>query len=361
MGNMDLGGAGLARGDSVLARVVVDLGLATPEDVQAAAGALTKLHAKGDRAKDLLDVLTDTGKISTRYASTVRKAMRRSEAAGAASATRPAERASEPESPPSPRAPVKRQPARGGGPAVPGRTAEAVYGKAPKGEGFGVRSKKDIASAWAAHREGKGPEPSKPAPPPAQPEKPAAEPPEVRPGPVMYGGGTRQERSKPKPKPKPTAPGWRRRLRSTGVTSEIDVESLRRELGIEKSKSGPKKEAAPAPADPEKTKEVALRAFVRRIVRSRLHQQCLDTVLRRRLTTMTPGQLASSVGCREREAKRVLEDWRSGGIVRRTELEPYTLSLPKADMAAVREFMVLWDDHEWHQKLLRWILEEEGR
>jgi len=171
----------------------------------------------------------------------------------------------------------------------------------------------------------------------------------------------KQRRGQPKGPPKKRYKKKRRKFAASGATQSINVDDLRAELGIESKASGP--EAAETISD-EKRKSIELQAFVRRAVRSMLHQQCLDVVLKKRLTTLTPSRLAEESACRERDAKRVLDDWKSAGIML---LEPdamdseYKFAPAKADLATVREFMVAWNDAEWHNKLLGWIIEEEHK
>ncbi|GAF78544.1 unnamed protein product [marine sediment metagenome] len=275
----------------------------------------------------------------------------------------------------------------------------AIYKRAPKGEGFSVRSKTDIASAWAAHRKGEGaPEPKQPmaearAKPedrlaqligPVGPETAAeGEPPPQR---APVNPLERLMRSKPggraKPPPRsaqPSGPGRgrggvvkqsaeerkpfapaKRRFSPSGVTQSIDVDELRAELGIGSKPQGEEK-ATPSQA---KQKAVALQAFIKRIIRTTLHQQCLEIVLRRRLTLLTPSRLAQEAACRDKEARRVLGDWKSGGLIvpRGEEYgEPeYDFSPSRSDLATIKDYMTLWENPEWHNKLLGWIIQEEG-
>ncbi|MHC4504803.1 MAG: hypothetical protein ACYTFI_15970 [Planctomycetota bacterium] len=278
---------------------------------------------------------------------------------------------------------------------------EAMYKRAPKGEGFSVRSKTDIASAWAAHRKGEAaPQPKQPmAEARAGPENRLAdligridsetaaedEPPPKR-APVnplerlmrsKTGGGTKPPpRSggpdapargrggvvkQPGEERKPFAPA-KRRFASSGMTQSIDVDDLRAELGIG-SKPQEEQEAAPSQA---KQKAVALQAFIKRIIRTTLHQQCLEIVLRRRMTLLSPFRLARQAACRDKEARRVLMDWKSGGlIVPRDEEDDYgepeyDFTPSRADLATIKDYMTLWNNPEWHNKLLGWIIQEEG-
>ncbi len=171
----------------------------------------------------------------------------------------------------------------------------------------------------------------------------------------------KQRRGQPKGPPKNRYKKKRREFAASGATQSINVDDLRAELGIEsKAKDA---QAAEALSE-EKRKSIELQAFIKRAIRSMLHQQCLDVVLKKRLMVLTPSRLAEESACRERDAKRVLDDWKSAGIML---LEPdamnpeYKFAPTKADLATVREFMVAWNDTEWHNKLLGWIIEEEHR
>ena len=153
-----------------------------------------------------------------------------------------------------------------------------------------------------------------------------------------------------------------KRKGSTGITDSIDLNALKEELGIEGGRSSGAKHPEAVPSDPQQ-KDIALRAFIERVVPSRLHQQCLETLLRKRLGTVSAARLKQECGCREREAKRVLETWRSAGIVRQGsdeyEILQYQFTPSKADLALIREFMVMWEGPQTHNRLLGWILEHE--
>ena len=158
---------------------------------------------------------------------------------------------------------------------------------------------------------------------------------------------------------KPFVPA-KRRFAPSGVTQSINVDDLRAELGIG-SKPKEEQEASPSQA---KQKAVALQAFIKRIIRTTLHQQCLEIVLRRRMTLLTPFKLAQEAACRDKEARRVLMDWKSGGLIvpRGEEYgEPeYDFTPSRSDLATIKDYMTLWNNPEWHNKLLGWIIQEEG-
>jgi hypothetical protein len=218
-----------------------------------------------------------------------------------------------------------------------------------------LRSKSEVAAAWAAHRKARGEE-GRPAG--ARAEKPEA----PSPPPATPAGETPQRQSH-RPQPGTRRVQRRQRFKSSGVTQQIDVSALKAELGL--GSTGEKDAARPAAAAPaeavppdEKRKEVALRAFIKRVVPSPAHQRCLDATVRRHLTLVTPRRLAEGTGLREREARRVLDDWRAAGLARATDEEGYQFEFrpSRADLALVREFMVLWADPDWHNRLLGWIL-----
>ena len=104
-----------------------------------------------------------------------------------------------------------------------------------------------------------------------------------------------------------------------------------------------------------------MRAFIRRVVPSRLHHQLLTVAISQRLATVTPDRLAEAAGVRERDAKSVLESWKAAGIFRQDDpMDPYQMAPSRADLAQMKEFLLLWNKADWHKKLLAWILEEEG-
>ena len=485
--DVDLSNRGLTREDQILARVVLDLGLAKVKDIE---GAVSRVGANGG---PLARVLQETGCLNARFLTAVEKVVKsRLTTTKASGAKRPSTRASvrRPTSSRSftqvaggaekkqvlPNLAMPLQPAQASPPAQPpiqaqpaARTppvehragldddghlvAAAFYKDAPKGSSFGARSKEDVASAWAKVRDQSGRD-GPAGTPAAGPQAPAARP---QPGPQSGTGGAGRELPGPQsgtggagrelpgpqsgaggagrelPGPRsgaggagrelpgpqsgtggagrelpgpqsgagaapveqapgpggpaqrgpfgrrtqPGAPGQRnvqkkgfkrsRHFASSGVTQSIDVGALKAELGIKEggksSGAGDAQVGEAVPKDP-RMKEIALRAFVQRIVPSRLHQQCLDRVLRRRLGTMSAAQLSQECGCKERDAKRVLDTWRSGGIVRQSgdelDFQPqYQFAPSKADLALTREFMIMWSDARWHSKALGWILEVE--
>jgi hypothetical protein len=170
----------------------------------------------------------------------------------------------------------------------------------------------------------------------------------------------KQRRGQPKGAPKKRYKK-RRKFAASGATQSINVDDLRAELGIE-SKAKPS--GAGQLSGEDKRKSIELQAFVKLAVRSMLHQQCLDMVLKRRLMNVTVARLAEEASCRERDAQTVLDDWKMAGImlVEPDAIDPeYKFSPAKADLATIREFMVAWNDADWHNKLLGWIIEEEHK
>jgi hypothetical protein len=171
-------------------------------------------------------------------------------------------------------------------------------------------------------------------------------------------GGLAREAEGPK-----RATQRRERFAASGVTQSIDVSALKAELGIEAAKREPEPRPAaePVPTDAGQ-RDIALKAFIRRLIPSQLHQRCLDVTLRRHLTVVTPGKLAQAAGCRDREARGVLETWRSGGLVRQADQDvmQYQFAPSKADLALIREFLIMWNDPEEHKTALGWIIEAEA-
>jgi hypothetical protein len=444
---------GLSQEEEILARVVIDLGLAKAKDVVRAIDVVSRTRAAGGSVS-LAENMQESGCLNPRFASAVQKAVRtRMAAAGpkaasggkrdpmhsARTAPPPPAARSAPPPPPAPPAPAPpaEEPAapRGLNPTGPKMAPSresltddepdlaslipgaSVYARAPKGEGFSVRSKTAVASAWAQHRKGAGAgsaeakdrEPQQPeagAPPPggpaARPSSPKSDlaslvdpgaasealpapPPGVGrvPQPMGFGSdgirervtpgrGARKAAKKAVQKKKRRKGYKRQRFTSSGVTQQIDVGALRSELGLGggkataapsegESKPGPEPEAFPKG---EKRKAAALQAFVKRVVPGRAYQQCLDVIIRRRLTATSPGRLAEEARCREREARRVLEHWPAEGLVRKGQdaydLMQYQFAPNKADLDLIRNFMYLWNDAPWHQRLLTWMIEQEG-
>lgn len=400
-GELNFGGMGLGREDEIFARIVVDLGLAKSGDVMKAVNLVGSSKLAG-KTKSLAEALQELGSLHPRFVSVVMKAVnaqlskvpgqKSAKATGdAGAATRRAAR--EPPRPARGEEELQKEPSGGG--AAPGQApgievpSAATYKQAPKGEGFSRRSKTEVASAWAAHRKGQGaPAPEEAPAPPPQPGPARANPLAALVGPrkpekadvpprqpVTLGIGIspgalekpRKKQKKPQKAGEDVQPPKRlykrQKYRSTGATQHIDVSALREELGIDsRAKSGAASRADAGPAD-EKQKEVAMRAFIRRAIRSTLHQQCLDIVLRRRLTVVSAARLAEEATCREKNARRVLEDWKEAGLMVQESTGydlQYRFSPGRADLATVREFMILWNESEWHNRLLGWIIEEES-
>jgi hypothetical protein len=421
----DPSGRGLSREDEMLARVVMDLGIAKASAIESAIDRVSQARTRGESA-GLSQVLRDSGCLHPRFATVVERVVKTRlglpDTQAAASAQPSAPRTAPPAAAAKPPAAVRSapSPAKPSAPQAPspeehpGESApnNAVYGQARRGQGFSVRSRKDIASAWAAFKGGPGDTPSSvpaagaagvshreaapagtppaehtarpsplagaPSKPPAEPEKPLfpvrARPkdrPEARDGgeverlvPPTSGLGKQQPLQPAKQAYRPRR--GREDGHGSGVTESIDIDSLREELGITgKARSAQdaseSEEVAVIPVD-ERQKEIALKAFVKRIVPSMNHQHALDVVLRKRLTTISPMRLSEELGCKEREARRVLEDWRQGGIARQedSEIFQYLIVPSKADLALIREFLTLWNETAWHQKMLGWII-EQGR
>jgi len=171
----------------------------------------------------------------------------------------------------------------------------------------------------------------------------------------------KKRRGQPKGPPKKRYKKKRRKFASSGATQSINLEDLRAELGIEGKAGEPE---GPQMSSDEQRKSVELQAFVKRAIRSMLHQQCLDVVLRKRLKRLTSSALAREATCRERDARRVLDDWKSAGITLVDEdavVPEHQFSPSRADLSTIREFLVAWNDAEWHNKLLGWIIEEEHK
>jgi hypothetical protein len=193
-------------------------------------------------------------------------------------------------------------------------------------------------------------------------DKPAARPSRKKPpaNPLSALVSPKQRRGQPKGPPKKRYKK-RRKFAASGATQSINVEDLRAELGIESKAKAPRGKQM---SDEDKRKSIEIQAFVKRAVRSMLHQQCLDMVLKKRLMNVTAARLAEEAACREREARGVLDDWKSAGImlIEPDAIDPeYQFSPAKADLATIREFMVAWNDADWHNKLLGWIIEEEHK
>jgi hypothetical protein len=408
---LEFGGKNLSREDEVLARVVLDLGVAETSAIQSAIDAVAEARAQGEVRK-LADVLRDTGCLHARFAQVVEKVVKTrlgAEAGGPAKSDAQAGPSGSPFSVPRSATGERRADAPGPEDGQDGGPQEGVYARTPKGEGFSSRSKKDVASAWAAYRKGQksgakkdepadgaapgggefapeggkkrgtrrptaavfatGDAPKEPAPDPiggslfpVQPGRSRFPKPEERAVPPTSGIGKQPDATAKKS----FTPKHRRGRKAppSEHSDSIDIASLKEELGITgKPKASADAGAADAVPKDQRQKEIALRAFIKRALPSTLHQQSLEIILRKRLALISSQRLAQEVGCKEREARRVLDGWRAAGMARQDDPEifQYTFVPAKADLALIREFLTLWSDAGWHQKLLTWILEEETR
>jgi hypothetical protein len=417
----------------------MDLGIANAGEIEGAVEHVSQARSKGEDT-GLSQVLRDTGCLHPRFATVVERVVKSRLGIAPEEPAAPAAPASSPP-PATPRTRASRGAATAS--ADTDGQSDSIYKQAPRGEGYSVRSKEDVASAWAAYKKGKGPgggtaarrgpgkgavspdEQEAPQGQPAQPNHPlpsasasaaspgadsqkapgsggltaaifASGPPgssppapsptgSIQPGKPLFpvgrkpkAGGAPPERLVPPTsgigkQPGATAkrayrPKRNRSIGATGVTQSIDIDSLKEELGITgkpKGRQGQQDDDLPeveaVPKD-EKQKEIAIRAFIKRVVPSMLHQHALEIVLKKRLSSISPTRLSEETGCKEREARRILEDWKGAGVARQDDPEifQYMIIPSKPDLALIREFLTLWNDPEWHQKLLGWIIEAAG-
>lgn len=256
----------------------------------------------------------------------------------------------------------------------------------PTGEGFALRSKKDIELAWASRRKDAPPPPAATARSSGEPQR---APPEAgEPGTDQRPGGPPPDQVEPKPDergvrpagPEPGAPqaprapearaaeAERRRKRTFaalrrespgGAEEQVDIDAIKAELGLDSKAAGETR--PPGLSADAKTREIALRAFVRRAVPGMLQAHCLGVVARRRSAAATASRLAQEAGCTVQEAAGVLELWRQAGLVRPdpTGIPEYQFAPAETDLVLIREFLRLWADETWHRRLLEWVLEED--
>ena len=161
----------------------------------------------------------------------------------------------------------------------------------------------------------------------------------------------------------------RRRYGQTEVT-ETDADVVKDDLGptleraperLRRKPAAQKKRPTAAALQTDPQQEASLRDFIRRVVRSTLHQQILNMAIHQRLTRVTPETMAQAVGVTEREAGRVLEDWKSVGVFVQDAAGVCELRPSQEDLASMKEFLFLWNRDASRGKLMAWILEEEAK
>ena len=240
---------------------------------------------------------------------------------------------------------------------------------------FSARSKEDVRSAWEAHRK-KGSEAES-----AEPEAKTEPRPRLRP--LQRPTFERVKRSRARPaaprqeepppnelrkiEPQPIKKPAFERVRRSVPEPKKDVSQGKQFVPswVKKKGEAPVEEE-PVEAEPEVQEEHEdvekhLQAFVARALRSRLHQQALEELVTNRITVIDSHELAKSLGAKEREVRRALDDWRACGIVKQLGSHPYALSPGSKDLRMIKTFLKLWAQPNWHPKLLRMILAEESK
>lgn len=276
-------GASGSRKEELFARVVLALGLVEPATMEAARRELPVPAGSSTAAGALRELLVKRGAIDPELASAIERLVEM--AVEARRQERPA-------------------------------PASGLFEKpVPTGEGFALRSRKEVAEAWAARKR------MEPSPAPRAPVE-----------------GEHPEKKK-------TLAA--ERTPQGAQPDGLDVQALKAELGIG--------------SGPVQAREETLRAFLRRVAPGVVQANCLIAAAKNKSAVATARRLAQEAGCPEEKAAQILERWRRLGLVRPDPLglPEFQFSPSEPDAAKIKEFLVLWRDPAWHPRILQWLLEEE--
>ena len=118
--------------------------------------------------------------------------------------------------------------------------------------------------------------------------------------------------------------------------------------------------AAEAAAERVRGERKAVDAFVWQFVRSLAHQTILATLAKRGAGVADPKELAEALGMKQSAVKKVLDDWRLRGFMKKIVTYPYYYSPTDKEKVAVDLFLKMWAKPEEHKRLMAMILEIEG-
>ena len=104
-----------------------------------------------------------------------------------------------------------------------------------------------------------------------------------------------------------------------------------------------------------------LQLFIERFVRSRLHESVLAFLAPRRESIVEARDVAKRAGVEPKAVARILEDWKSKGILKAWGTFPYYFDPAPQDREQIDRFMRAWKDPAQHAHILTKILELEGR
>jgi hypothetical protein len=100
--------------------------------------------------------------------------------------------------------------------------------------------------------------------------------------------------------------------------------------------------------------------FVERFVRSRLHELLLSQLVKQKEGIVDPKSLARHSGSTLKDVRRILDDWKSKGLLREYSSYPYCFMPQEDDKNEITRFMKAWKDPVRHAELLKKILELEN-
>jgi serine/threonine protein kinase len=102
-----------------------------------------------------------------------------------------------------------------------------------------------------------------------------------------------------------------------------------------------------------------LDSFVRRYVRSLVHQPVLAHVARRGAGVVDPKDIAEALGMKEPDVCKVLDDWRGRGLLTEMATFPYYYAPAQHESELIETFLKDWTDPDEHRRLMAIILKVE--
>lgn len=117
--------------------------------------------------------------------------------------------------------------------------------------------------------------------------------------------------------------------------------------------------AAEVAADRVRGERKAVDTFVWQFVRSLAHQVILAALAKRGAGVADP-KMAEALGMKQSAVKKVLDDWRLRGFLKKIVTYPYYYAPTDKEKAAVDLFLKTWAKPKEHKRLMAMILEIEG-
>jgi serine/threonine protein kinase len=156
--------------------------------------------------------------------------------------------------------------------------------------------------------------------------------------------------------------------REPGAPIEVEVEEAHRPPRMWTPRA-PREDSAMSPAQMavarkkkrEREEKRALDSFVRRYVRSLVHQLVLAHLARQGAGVVDPKEVAAALGTKEPDIVRALDDWRGLGLLTEMASYPYYYAPAEHESEIIRAFLRDWGDPDEHRRLMAIILKIDGR